>query len=135
MCPPPTRLDQSPIPFLADISKLLTGKLDFSAVNSTHFWDVTWTFIFVEMFDSFGTLSTIMMKSGIGAGNVRKADRAINNAMLIDSWGLLFGALVSAEPPRLCAHIPNAGPCPWSFWSVTRFVSIAKGDPQSKGDP
>ena len=88
---------QQPIPFVADTSNLIAGQLDFSAALTPHFWDVAWTFIFVEMFDSFGTLSTIMMKSGIGAGNRRKADRAINNAMLIDGWGLLLGSLAGSN--------------------------------------
>ncbi len=61
------------------------GHLSFQTINTPAFWEVTWTFLFVEMFDSFGTLSTIVLKSGIMERSTQaESDRIINNAMLID---------------------------------------------------
>lgn len=75
----------------------LAGKLEFGAIGKSQFWEVTWTFLFVEMFDSFGTIGAVMARGHFGGGNRVIQERLISNAMKIDGWGTLLGSLMGSN--------------------------------------
>lgn len=50
--------------FIVDMHNIPSGKLTFEYANKPFFWECVWTFLFVELFDSFGTLTGIMTRAG-----------------------------------------------------------------------
>ena len=54
--------------FIVDTKNIPSGKLTWKYANKPFFWDCVWTFLFVEMFDSFGTISGIMSRCGYFGG-------------------------------------------------------------------
>lgn len=74
-----------------------TGKLTFKYADKGIFWDAVWTFLFVELFDSFGTLTGIMTRAGYMKGNPEKAMQRVNRAMCIDGLGLWVGGLLGSN--------------------------------------
>ena len=59
--------------FIVDVNDIPSGKLTFKYANTPFFWECVWTFLFVELFDSFGTLSGLMQRCGFMDGNPEKA--------------------------------------------------------------
>jgi len=55
--------------FITDVRDIPSGKLTFKYADKPFFWDCVWTFLFVELFDSFGTLSGIMTRAGFMKGD------------------------------------------------------------------
>jgi len=89
---------------LPDFSKLAVGELDIKGALSMGIWTVVFTFTFVELFDTFGTLVGTATNAGlIGKdGNSPK----IGKAMLVDAFGVSFGALMGTS--TVTAYVESA---------------------------
>jgi len=64
--------------FIVDTKDIPSGKLTWKYANKPFFWDCVWTFLFVELFDSFGTLSGIMSRCGFMEGDPELAMTRVN---------------------------------------------------------
>ena len=80
---------------LPDFSKLAVGALDIKGAFEMGIWTVIFTFTFVELFDTFGTLVGTANKAGLidKDGTSPK----IGKAMLVDAIGVSFGALMGTS--------------------------------------
>lgn len=80
---------------LPDFHKLAVGALDIKGAIHMGIWTVVFTFTFVELFDTFGTLVGTANKAGLidKDGNSPK----IGKAMLVDAIGVSFGALMGTS--------------------------------------
>jgi len=80
---------------LPDFSNLAVFELDIRGALSMGIWTVVFTFTFVELFDTFGTLVGTANKAGLidKDGNSPK----IGKAMLVDAFGVSFGALMGTS--------------------------------------
>jgi AGZA family xanthine/uracil permease-like MFS transporter len=80
---------------LPDFSNLAVFELDIKGALSMGIWTVVFTFTFVELFDTFGTLVGTANKAGLidKDGNSPK----IGKAMLVDAFGVSFGALMGTS--------------------------------------
>jgi len=80
---------------LPDLSNLAVGELDIRGAFNMGIWTVVFTFTFVELFDTFGTLVGTASKAGLidKDGNSPK----IGKAMLVDAFGVSFGALMGTS--------------------------------------
>ena len=86
--------------FVVDVSDTPMGKLTFKYANKPIFWDCVWTFLFVELFDSFGTLTGIMTRCGFISGDMKKDKLGmakVNRAMCVDGFGLWVGSLIGSN--------------------------------------
>jgi AGZA family xanthine/uracil permease-like MFS transporter len=91
-----TQIGKGFSPFaLPDFSNLAVGALDIKGALSMGIWTVVFTFTFVELFDTFGTLVGTAGKAGLidKDGNSPK----IGKAMLVDALGVSFGALMGTS--------------------------------------
>ncbi len=82
--------------FLASPQDSPAGKLTFKYSKTGIFWNAVFTFMFVEMFDSFGTLSCIADRIGFFKDPV-KGMAIVNKAMLVDGNGLFFGSVIGSN--------------------------------------
>lgn len=73
----------------------LLFKLDFSNVFSLDFLTVLLTFLFIDMFDTVGTLIGVSSKAGMLDEQGRLP--AVNQALLADAVGTTFGALIGTS--------------------------------------
>jgi len=89
---------------LPDFSNLAVGALDIKGALSMGIWTVVFTFTFVELFDTFGTLVGTAGKAGLidKDGNSPK----IGKAMLVDAFGVSFGALMGTS--TVTAYVESA---------------------------
>ncbi len=89
---------------LPDFSKLAVGALDIKGALNMGIWTVVFTFTFVELFDTFGTLVGTAGKAGLvdKDGNSPK----IGKAMLVDAFGVSFGALMGTS--TITAYVESA---------------------------
>jgi len=89
---------------LPDFSKLAVGALDIKGAFNMGIWTVVFTFTFVELFDTFGTLVGTASKAGLvdKDGNSPK----IGKAMLVDAFGVSFGALMGTS--TITAYVESA---------------------------
>ena len=89
---------------LPDFSKLAVGALDIKGALNMGIWTVVFTFTFVELFDTFGTLVGTAGKAGLvdKDGNSPK----IGKAMLVDAFGVSFGALMGTS--TVTAYVESA---------------------------
>lgn len=80
---------------LPNFQNLAVGQLDFAGALSAGILGVVLTFTFVELFDTFGTLVGTAGKAGLldEHGNNPK----IGKAMLVDAFGVSFGALMGTS--------------------------------------
>jgi len=83
--------------FIVDTADIPSGKLTWKYANKPFFWDCVWTFLFVELFDSFGTLSGIMSRCGFMEGDPELAMTRVNRAMCVDGFGLALGGVIGAN--------------------------------------
>ena len=91
-----TKIAEGFSPFaLPDFSNLAVFELDIKGALSMGIWTVVFTFTFVELFDTFGTLVGTANKAGLidKDGNSPK----IGKAMLVDAFGVSFGALIGTS--------------------------------------
>ena len=89
---------------LPDFSNLAVGDLDIRGALSMGIWTVVFTFTFVELFDTFGTLVGTANKAGLidKDGNSPK----IGKAMLVDAFGVSFGAFMGTS--TVTAYVESA---------------------------
>jgi AGZA family xanthine/uracil permease-like MFS transporter len=89
---------------LPDFSKLAVGAMDIKGALNMGIWTVVFTFTFVELFDTFGTLVGTAGKAGLvdKDGNSPK----IGKAMLVDAFGVSFGALMGTS--TVTAYVESA---------------------------
>ncbi len=91
-----TIIPQAFSPFsLPDFHHLAVGALDIPGALRMGIWTVVFTFTFVELFDTFGTLVGTAGKAGLidADGSSPK----IGKAMLVDAFGVSFGALMGTS--------------------------------------
>lgn len=89
---------------LPNLSNLAVGELDIMGALNMGIWTVVFTFTFVELFDTFGTLVGTANKAGLidKDGNSPK----IGKAMLVDAVGVSFGALMGTS--TVTAYVESA---------------------------
>ena len=109
--------------FLPDMSVIPSGKLTFKFARKPIFWDAVWTFLFVELFDSFGTLTGIMTRAGYVKRNAEGGMTKVNRAMLVDGCSLWMGGLIGANSCT-CYIESNTG---IEAGARTGFASIITG--------
>lgn len=80
---------------LPDFSHLAVGKLNLSGVLNYGLVTALFTFTFVELFDTFGTLVGTATKAGLLEGD--EGHRRLGKAMLVDAFGVSFGALLGTS--------------------------------------
>jgi len=100
-----TKIAEGFSPFaLPDFSNLAVFELDIRGALSMGIWTVVFTFTFVELFDTFGTLVGTANKAGLidKDGNSPK----IGKAMLVDAFGVSFGALMGTS--TITAYVESA---------------------------
>jgi AGZA family xanthine/uracil permease-like MFS transporter len=100
-----TQIGEGFTPFaLPDFSNLAVGALDIKGALSMGIWTVVFTFTFVELFDTFGTLVGTAGKAGLidKDGNSPK----IGKAMLVDALGVSFGAFMGTS--TVTAYVESA---------------------------
>ena len=83
--------------FLPHMGSIPSGHLSFKYARTPIFWEAVWTFLFVELFDSFGTLTGIMTRAGFMKGDPEKAMTRVNRAMCVDGFGLWLGAIIGSN--------------------------------------
>jgi len=83
--------------FLPHMESIPSGRLTFKYARTPIFWEAVWTFLFVELFDSFGTLTGIMTRAGFMKGDPEKAMTRINRAMCVDGLGLWLGSIIGSN--------------------------------------
>lgn len=100
-----TQIAQGFSPFsLPDFSHLAVFELDIRGALSMGIWTVVFTFTFVELFDTFGTLVGTANKAGL----IDKDGKSpkIGKAMLVDAFGVSFGALMGTS--TVTAYVESA---------------------------
>ncbi|MEG6617297.1 NCS2 family permease [Peptococcaceae bacterium 1198_IL3148] len=80
---------------LPNLSNLNIGALDIKGALDMGIWAVVFTFTFVELFDTFGTLVGTAGKAGLldKDGNSPR----LGKAMMVDAFGISFGALMGTS--------------------------------------
>jgi len=89
---------------LPRFTNLAVGALDIPGAFRMGLWTVVFTFTFVELFDTFGTLVATTTK--IGVIDEKGKSPVIGKAMLIDALGVSFGALVGTS--TVTAYVESA---------------------------
>lgn len=89
---------------LPDFSHLAVFELDIMGALRMGIWTVVFTFTFVELFDTFGTLVGTANKAGL----IDKDGKSplIGKAMLVDAFGVSFGALMGTS--TITAYVESA---------------------------
>lgn len=82
-------------PWLPNFSHLYVGSLSLSGIWHYGLVSALFTFTFVELFDTFGTLVGTASKAGLLEGD--KGHRRLGRAMLVDAFGVSFGALLGTS--------------------------------------
>ena len=80
---------------LPDFHHLAVGALDIKGALNMGIWTVVFTFTFVELFDTFGTLVGTATKAGLIDKDGNSPN--IGKAMLVDAIGVSFGALMGTS--------------------------------------
>ena len=80
---------------LPNLSSLAVGKLDLRGALDMGLWTAIFTFTFVELFDTFGTLVGTAGKAGLLDEHGRSPK--LGRAMLVDACGVSFGALMGTS--------------------------------------
>lgn len=83
--------------FVVDTTQTPAGTLTFRYAMTLIFWDAVWTFLFVEMFDSFGTITACINRCGFLLKDPEMAEKRINRAMIVDGFSLAFGAIIGSN--------------------------------------
>jgi AGZA family xanthine/uracil permease-like MFS transporter len=85
----------TPHAFIPDFSHLNIAKFSLKDVFHWGLVSALFTFTFVELFDTFGTLVGTANKAGLLEGEEGK--RRLGRAMLVDAFGVSFGALLGTS--------------------------------------
>ena len=100
-----TRIGDGFTPFsLPDLSNLYVGALDIKGALSMGILTVIFTFTFVELFDTFGTLVGTASKAGLIDKDGKSP--SIGKAMLVDAFGVSFGAFMGTS--TVTAYVESA---------------------------
>lgn len=83
--------------YVVDITDIPSGRLTFKYANSSIFWEAVFTFLFVEMVDSFGTLSGLFQRCGFLDGDFELGMAKLNRAMCVDGCSLWLGGIIGAN--------------------------------------
>jgi len=83
--------------FIVDVADIPSGRLSFYYANTAFFWDCVWTFLFVELFDSFGTITAVFDRCGFIKVDPERAMDRVNRAMIIDGMSLWIGGIIGAN--------------------------------------
>ena len=112
------------IPWIIDISSINSGEMTFKYADSDIFWEAVWTFLFIQLFDSFGTITGVLSRCGslINDDPDRFMSR-VNRAMMIDGWGLWLGAIIGSNSVT-CFIESNTGV---EAGARTGFASVITG--------
>jgi AGZA family xanthine/uracil permease-like MFS transporter len=81
--------------FIPDFSHVAFGKLDLAGVFHYGLISALFTFTFVELFDTFGTLVGTANKAGLLEGP--EGQKRLGRAMLVDACGVSLGALLGTS--------------------------------------
>jgi AGZA family xanthine/uracil permease-like MFS transporter len=89
---------------LPDLSNVNIGALDIKGAWDMGIWAVVFTFTFVELFDTFGTLVGTAGKAGLldKDGNSPR----LGKAMMVDAFGISFGAMMGTS--TLTAYVESS---------------------------
>lgn len=85
------------IPFVVDTTNTVAGKLSFKYANKPYFWQVVFTFLFFELYDSFGALTGIVTRMGDCRNHPTVAVDRVNRAMLVDGFGVWLGGIIGSN--------------------------------------
>jgi len=100
-----TNIDKlSTTSLLPDFSNLNIAAFDFGSIATGVFWEVVIIFVFVELFDSFGTLVGTANRAGLL--NRPDGEKRLGKAMFVDGAGVSIGALLGVTP--MTAYIESA---------------------------
>jgi AGZA family xanthine/uracil permease-like MFS transporter len=81
--------------WVPDFSHVAIGQLDFAGALNAGLLTIVFTFTFVELFDTFGTLTGTAAKAGLL--DKPDAKQRIGRAMLVDAGGVSLGALLGTS--------------------------------------
>ncbi|MCB1167774.1 MAG: NCS2 family permease [Leptospiraceae bacterium] len=81
----------------------LVGVLDFGGMLELGLLTVVFTFTFVELFDSFGTLVATLRRAGFAGSEEKKT---VGRAMIVDAIGISLGAFLGTS--TVTAYIESA---------------------------
>ena len=89
---------------LPDFSNLAVGALDIKGALNMGIWTVVFTFTFVELFDTFGTLVGTASKAGL----IDKEGKSpkIGKAILVDAFKISFDAIMGTS--TVTAYVESA---------------------------
>jgi AGZA family xanthine/uracil permease-like MFS transporter len=85
------------IPFIVNVKDTVAGKLSFKFANKPYFWQVVFTFLFFELYDSFGALTGIITRMGDTRNHPTVATDRVNRAMVIDGFGVWLGSIMGCN--------------------------------------
>ena len=91
-----TLIPQHFSPFkMPSLHHLNVGALDIKAAFGMGIWTVIFTFTFIELFDTFGTLVGTIKKTGLA--DKEGSSKLFGKAMLVDAVGVSFGAVLGTS--------------------------------------
>ncbi|WP_286884125.1 NCS2 family permease [Aneurinibacillus sp. UBA3580] len=90
--------------WVPSFSNLAIGQLDFAGALNAGLLTIVFTFTFVELFDTFGTLTGTAAKAGLL--DKPDAKKRIGQAMLVDAGGVSLGALLGTS--TITAYVESA---------------------------
>lgn len=83
--------------WLPDMSSIPSGLLRFNLADTPLFWEAVWTFLAVELFDSFGTITATIHSAKLFSKGEARGNALVNRAMLCDGFGLMLGAVIGSN--------------------------------------
>ncbi|MGB8956525.1 MAG: NCS2 family permease [Tumebacillaceae bacterium] len=92
------------VSFVPDFSNFAFGSMSLAQISSGVFWEVVIIMVFVELFDSFGTLVGTANRAGLL--NRPDGEKKLGRAMFVDGAGVSLGALIGVTP--MTAYIESA---------------------------
>lgn len=81
--------------WIPNFSSVAIGQLDFAGALNAGLLTIVFTFTFVELFDTFGTLTGTAAKAGLL--DKPDAKQKIGRAMLVDAGGVSLGAMLGTS--------------------------------------
>jgi adenine/guanine/hypoxanthine permease len=89
--------DSSKIPFIVDVTNTAAGRLSFKYAKTPYFWQCVFSFLFFELYDSFGALTGIVTRMGDTRNHPTVAVDRVNRAMVIDGFSVWLGAIMGSN--------------------------------------
>jgi AGZA family xanthine/uracil permease-like MFS transporter len=89
--------EPSKIPFLVNWEHNPAGKLSFKYANTNFFWQVVFTFLYFELFDSYGAIEGIVSRMGLTNNHPTVAADRVNRAMFVDGVAVWLGSIIGAN--------------------------------------